>query len=258
MSLIRRFALTHRTDALLLNEIRSFFRRKSNFVILGSGSSINELDVSSYIDESTFTIGFNFWIYNEFVPDLYIFEIKPSEVFRFIFWTNLLKSREKEFSDVKFVIKDSELDCKLNGKLVDDHFPVGLRHNLYFSKDAPIFGSSLFRIVLVFLARSVFHSQAVKKYRGTLSFCLELVPNASNVKLLGIDFDDRPHFWNASNYKNIGLKEFRHKDSIGGNIHKTVDPKQGVPIQAYLKWRIRSKKLKVEHILRKSINLGNL
>ena len=255
--LFQHILIKHHPQSLTTKLIRSKFKGKSKFLILGSGSSINQVDVNDFSDKHTVSIGFNFWIYNRFIPDIYVFEIKPRETSRFIFWTELIKKRELELRNTIFIIKDSELDARLNEELISRYFPTSLRKNLMFSKDAPLIGKNLFRIMVIYMLRKITYPNAVIKYRGTLSFCLELLPRNSDVTLFGVDFDSMPHFWNAEDYIDIGLEKFQIPDSLGGKLHRTVDPRYGVTIDCFVKIRARLRKLYITHINPGNIDLSN-
>ena len=258
VKLFQKFILDHHKDSLNISELRKFLKGRSSFAILGSGSSVNKHDFNSILSTQTLTIGFNFWVFNSFIPDLYVFEIKPNDVDRFILWTNLIRQRLEDFKETIFIIKDSELDNLLNENLVQQYFPDELKGSLYYSRDAPIFGKNLFSLFTVFLLRRVFYPKTVLKYRGTLSFCLELIPDGNEVFLYGIDFDDKPHFWNSPDYIPIGLNKFERDYNMGGHLHKTIDSRYGLPIDVYLRIRIYLKRLKVRHVSFQKINLGNL
>lgn len=240
-----------------LNKIINL-RKYSKFHILGSGSSINEINLKT-IDSNELTIGFNFWIYNEFIPDIYIFEIKPRDTSRFIFWCSLLKRREKELKNVLFLIKDSELNLELNLNLIKKYFPISLKKRLYLTHDKALIGRTFFQIKVSYFLSNVLFRDHFIKYRGTLSYAFSIIPNNKEVSIYGADFDTNPHFWNAEGYIDINLPPFKIKDSIGNQLHRTVDPNYGaITIDTFINYLSKRNNLKVNHINPRNIDLTNI
>lgn len=239
-----------------LNEILNL-KKYSKFHIFGSGSSINELNLKT-LSSDELTIGFNFWIYNLFIPDIYVFEIKPRDTSRFIFWCSLLKKRENELNDVIFLIKDSELDLELNTKLIEDYFPSSLKRNVYLTHDKSLIGRNFFQIKISYYISKILFKDYLIKYRGTLSYVFSIIPKNKEVSLYGVDFDKRPHFWNAENYIDINLPPLKIKDSIGNQLHRTVDSNFGaITIDVFIKFLSKRNNIKINHVNPRAIKLSN-
>lgn len=233
-------------NCLDINDVRSFIPKNKEIAILGSGSSILKIQPNDLNDK--FKIGFNFWIYHEIIPDLYVFEIKPRDTSRFIFLCELIKIRENELKDVIFLIKDFELNNKLNISLVNKYFPKELRKNLSFTKDKNLFGRNLIQVKLIYQLTRLFFPDYIIKYRASISFIVYICHNFSKIHLFGIDLDSRPHFWNNPNFKSSNLEKLKIPDSTGNHIHRTVDKSSGkVTIDEYLLYLFRIKKLIVRH-----------
>ena len=180
---IRHFFKNNKTDnSVGLSEINKIINLKkySKFHILGSGSSINETNFKS-LNRNELTIGFNFWIYHSFIPDIYIFEIKPRDTSRFVFWCSLLKRREKELKNVIFIIKDSELNLELNINLIKEYFPNSLKQKLYLSHDKTLIGRNFLQIKFSYFLSKIFFRDHIIKYRGTLGYVFSIIPNNKDI-----------------------------------------------------------------------------
>lgn len=231
---------------LNVSDIRSLIPKHKEVAILGSGSSI--LKLQNNFLEDKFKIGFNFWIYHEVIPDLYIFEIKPRDTSRFIFWCELIAIRQSELTNTLFLIKDSELDYQLNFELVEKYFPKNLRKNLFYTKDKNLFGRNLLQIKFVYFLSKMFFSNYIIKYRASISYIIYICHNNSKVHLFGIDLDSQPHFWNNPLFNGPKLKKIMIPDSTGKHLHRTVDSTLGgIPINKYLMFLFTKKNMKVIH-----------
>lgn len=256
---IKHFFKSNITDnSIGLKDLNNIINLKkySKFHILGSGSSINETNFKT-INSNELTIGFNFWIYNSLIPDIYVFEIKPRDTSRFIFWCSLLAKRENELKDVIFLIKDSELDLELNRKLIKDYFPSGLKRNLYLTHDKALIGRNFFQIKIAYYLSKLLFKDYLIKYRGTLSYIFSIIPKNKEVSIYGIDFDSKPHFFNSKNYKHINLPLLKIKDTVGNQLHRTVDSNFGaITIDLFIKFAMKKNNIKINHIKPRTINLS--
>ena len=231
-------------------------KKYSKFHILGSGSSIHETNFKT-INSNELTIGFNFWIYNSFIPDIYVFEIKPRDTSRFIFWCSLLEKRENELKDVIFLIKDSELDLELNKKLIKDYFPGRLKKNLYLTHDKALIGRNFFQVKTAYFLSKLLFKDYIIKYRGTLSYIFSIIPNNKEVSIYGIDFDSGPYFFMCKNYKHINLPLLKIEDTLGNKLHRTVDPNFGtITIDLFIRFASSKSNIKINHIKPRKIDLS--
>jgi hypothetical protein len=259
LNTIKHFFKSNITDnSIGLSELNNIINLKkySKFHILGSGSSINETNFKT-INSNELTIGFNFWIYNSFIPDIYVFEIKPRDTSKFIFWCSLLAKRENELKDVIFLIKDSEIALELNTKLIKDYFPSRLRKNLYLTHDKALIGRNFFQVKIAYFLTKLLFKDYMIKYRGTLSYVFSIIPNNKEVSIYGIDFDSRPHFFNCKNYKTINLPLLKNETTLGTRLHRTVDSNFGpITIDLFIKFTSIKDNIKINHIKPGKIDLS--
>lgn len=137
----KKLKLIHPIFSLKINE-------NNRLTILGTGASINEIQFEDWkeIRKGT-SIGINYFLFNEFVPDIIQLEIKRGEDKEY--FNNLvkvLKSREDDFKNSVILIKSNY--TRSNSELAEkiaflQIIPSDLKKNLRFCVDFPIPATSL-------------------------------------------------------------------------------------------------------------------
>jgi hypothetical protein len=210
---------------------------KNNFYILGSGESIKSLEntqIKNDLANST-SIGINFWLYHDYVPDLYFFEINGSDTYSWELFCKIIDLKKDEYKNTIFIIRDIE---KLTFKEVSiiRLFPHELRSNLRFSLDFDLGkGTSRRFIFTAWIVKNIFNFKNVlPKSRGSLSsaFSIGLQSTSKNIILVGCDLSGSNYHlardYVSSKYKNLPqIKTIRQNKKT---IHKTNDKEFGLPL----------------------------
>jgi hypothetical protein len=204
--------------------------------VLGSGGSILDLNEASFEKiHDGISIGFNYWIYHDFVPDIYVFEIKHYLPETFIHFCKILELKKKEYKDVVFVIKDTELDIKTLS-YIKKNFPVELISNLNISLDLQMASGSdeVFTLsVKVYKAMmKIIPSNIIPKCRGTLSFCYAMCQQigAKETYLCGVDLNNTKYMpVSFQSKKYLDLPELPSTRQEGNKIHSTNNRESGIP-----------------------------
>ena len=119
------------------------FKNNDQMVILGTGDSINDISTKEWekIEKAT-TVGVNYFLFNDFVPDIIQLEVKEVRV-KF-FFENLLKiliARESDYKD-KYILIKSNFGLSYKDLRITIDFlkmiPTDLKKNLRFCVDFPI------------------------------------------------------------------------------------------------------------------------
>lgn len=119
------------------------FDNNDQLVILGTSDSINNISSKEWneINKAT-TVGVNYFLFNDFIPDVIQFEVKEVKIK--YYFENLLKiiiARQLEYKDTYILIKSNfglsrkDLDITIDFL---KQIPEGLKKNLRFCVDFPI------------------------------------------------------------------------------------------------------------------------
>tara|TARA_A100001015_G_C15029510_1_gene732386 strand:+ start:1657 stop:2529 length:873 start_codon:yes stop_codon:yes gene_type:complete len=213
------------------------FDFKRNIFILGSGKSNEEIDrdeIKKDLKNST-SIGINFWIYNDYVPEIYFFEINGSDTYTWDLFCKILKIKKKEYQNTIFIIRDIE-KLKYNELLVLKNFPRELKKNLYFSLDFDLGKGTLNRFNLTLKIAKIFFSfkNILPKSRGSLSsaFSLALHSKSKNIIFVGCDLTGFSYHlardYISKKYNSLPkIKIIRQSNKVN---HSTNDKNYGLPI----------------------------
>ncbi len=97
----------HKIKLRELKESRNFNRR---FLILGSGTSINDLSNSfwEWANKNTTSIAVGNWHYHEFVPDIYCSEFENNQINNYRNWLLAINKKKIEYNKTLFLPKASD------------------------------------------------------------------------------------------------------------------------------------------------------
>ena len=225
--------------------IKYFFGYKSSFTqidkltenkkiyILGSGSSINSISKNQWKDISdNFSIGLNYWIVHDFIPDVIQIEFISSEKKEYSeLILKILESRKKDFAKTIFLVKSNYLFWWNYAHLTNilSRIPIELKSNFVFSSDFPNLSNSISSFISEFnLLKSIgfFEKKTLFKFdlRASLGYtiCFLIQRKISEIILCGVDLNNGNYFYeNKLQYYNskynINLKYSKVK------IHLTND-----------------------------------
>ena len=213
------------------------YKFKENFFILGSGESNKEIDKEEikYNLMNSTSIGINFWIYHDYVPDLYFFEINGSDTYTWNLFCELLQIKKREYQNTIFIIRDVE-KLKFQDLYAIENFPEELRKNLYFSLDFDLGKGTMTRFnMTTFVAKKFFNFiNILPKSRGSLSsaFSIGLHSSSKNIVLVGCDLTGSNYHlardFISNKYFNLPkIKTIRQENP---EKHKTNDKNYGLPL----------------------------
>ena len=216
-----------------------------NIYILGSGPSSLLVNDKLIDHERDTSIGFNFWIYHDYVPDFYFFEIKESNLYLWYLFCNLLEIKKDEYKNTIFIIKDLE-NLKVNSAEHLKKIPVSLKNNFYSCTDFHLGRGSNNRFDLTFniYNKLWFLHNFYPKCRGSISLCLSFAKALSpmNIIIAGVDLSDSTFHlardFISTKYKlpkmNENTKELVKNTRGKGFSHSSEDGLGGEPIISYV------------------------
>lgn len=206
-------------------------KKSDTIFVLGSGSSINRMTHEQWkVVENNDSIGFNFWLLHDFVPNYYVLEPIGGE--RGNVLKHNLQHRAKNYRDVPFILKDA---ARLKETAFLENFPLFIRKRLLISRAINIPGTTMaeFTRSIDLLSKKeipqMLHTGLLLKMRATLSFILFLAYSMGYTKIVlcGVDLNNSTYFFeeSAESYLQKGLKIPANEQKV--NLHRTIDPELG-------------------------------
>ncbi len=207
-------------------------KKSDTLFILGCGASICDYGEHEWNQiRKGDSVGVNFWAIHDFVPDFYSIEVSCTEDSpRMQSLFELFKLKKREYSNVKFYIKDvwRTTDAILN-------MPKDLWSCMYLGEDYEIPGETKesFSKSISKLASNKYNFEKDRlllyKKRATISLWVYFAyaMGYKNVVLCGVDLNNTAYFYeeNFSYYQNKGIPV--PCSGQDGTIHKTMDRKHG-------------------------------
>lgn len=229
-SLWRLYIVSKKTNLKKLKEISHCLRKSDKLFILGSGASINNLSLVEWEHIRKYdSVGFNFWLVHEFVPNFYVYEESHITERNEIFY-QILKMKKEKYKNIPFLIKDIELK---HTKLLD--IPNDMKHNFYLASCLFLQGSSLkkqyFNKILLEVDKFIqkknknniqfsFGRKASLSYLVFLAYLL----GYKEIILCGVDLNNTNYFFDhdfyADSLKPINIKGTQH---ITNQINESDD-----------------------------------
>ena len=206
-------------------------KKSDTIFVLGSGSSINRLTREQWqIISSNDSIGFNFWLLHDFIPNYYVLEPVGGEKAK-ILKHNLLY-RSKDYRDVPFILKDA---ARLKETAFLENLPPFIKERLLVSRAINIPGTTMTefsRSIDLLLKKEIpqiRRTGLLLKMRATLSYILFLAYSMGYKKIVlcGVDLNNSTYFFeeNQNGYLERGLKIPANEHKM--NLHRTIDPELG-------------------------------
>lgn len=260
INLIKHFVSFKNANTFTYNKLKSHITTQGkDFIILGSGQSINELndDDINYLNENI-SIGVGRWIYHSFIPNIYFLEV--SEEPKMLVWLDdfakLLNLKKKEYADV-LIIFDGATKSTLIRNRIFKKVTKELHCNILFSKTIiPPTGDIkyLYHTIKLFrLFKFVNFLNLTLHCRSSvvLSAIMGLNLGFKKVILIGVD--------GYTGYFQSWDNQLFHSD-YGGleknknySLHSTSNPKFGSPTVPECFYLLNEKFIKIEVFTKNTI-----
>lgn len=222
----------------------SKYKSSDTIVLLGSGSSINEItDEQWELIEQSDSLGFNYWPIHEHDPTYYVFELPRDERDHREKMYQLLEYRADDYAGKPIILKDLR---RTSDELDLDRIPEELAENMYASGKVSIPWNpedpSSFDRSLSYLDRLGYFDERDRvevnfQKRGSLTYhvLLATMLGYDNIVLLGVDLVDYKYFYieRQDHYRERGAP-IPTLDHLEGQ-HGTMDEEMGrLPIDSVL------------------------
>mgnify|MGYP006432759267 CR=1 FL=1 len=190
--------------------------RSDTVFILGSGSSINNISRWDIIKEND-SIGFNFWMFHDFVPDFYFIESSPRMNVMDIY-SQIISEKYEELKNTIFFCKPSE-NWNIILYLMKKY---KLNYYIYHSRSWFSENTSTLKANIKKIRRKSIHKQLEFYHQGTGSlemivyFCA--IAGYRKIILCGIDLNNSNYFYQSKKYSNYIVP-----NQPSDKVHKTED-----------------------------------
>lgn len=177
-------------------------KRSDTLFVLGSGSSINQLQPEDWAAiAAADSIGFNYWLLNDFVPHTYMFE--PHLPFEATSWLmHNFRLRGGPYLDMPIIMKDGERYRANELASLFKDIPPEIRKNVVLSwdweiqsEDAAVFGHKLERLD----RWGILSNNRLPALRKRASVCfitmLAMRAGYKKIVLCGIDLNNADYFY---------------------------------------------------------------
>jgi len=225
-------------DKLLINN----FKKSDRVFVLASGSSVSDLTPADWEHiSSSDSIGFNYWMVHDFVPDFYFIEpVGPGDVWEVLL--QLFELRKASYSKIPFIcdykLWQSYENCnpltKIPSEIFDNIYfysPYYLRLN---SKKLTLLALWYWRLFKITRAKlsDIIHQRA--SLSALIMF--SIFAGYKEIVLVGVDLNDTAYFWETSTTKQYPIQP---PNDQKGKIHRTADPEidinlLSIPIDEYI------------------------
>ena len=209
-------------------------RKKSDTIfILGSGPSINSISDSrwNFISKHV-TVGLNFWLIHNFVPDIYFCEVISDKIALANVCSNCLfyfmKKRSEEYKSVLKIIMD--LSNANTFKWLKS-LPDNWRDNLHFLYGIPVLARNKYELeysISYLVKKKLFEKTDnfghVFKYMGTVIAIMTMAVKMDfkRIVLCGIDLSSSKHFFDDKElYKNAPPEQIYAGRHLHGTMRST-------------------------------------
>ncbi len=187
------------------------FRKRRNsdtIFILGSGPSINDMSESDFeIIRQHDSIGFNWWMAHDFVPDFYFFQFskKSTEILK------LYNLKKTDYGKSIIIIRGSFLgsNCQQLRSVIKDNFEES---KTFYINEFPIHSRCSLPIsdLITFVKNlGIFDFNVIAdftvKWRGTLGLIVSFAYQMgySKIILCGVDMLNSDHFFDHEKYDDL-------------------------------------------------------
>jgi hypothetical protein len=197
-------------------------RRSNTLFVLGSGASIVEIRQWEQVRKND-SVGFNFWLLHDFVPDIYFVEA-PREMSERDCLVRNLKRVKGRYEGVS-IFNKVRLGCDAIGVALTE---CGLTHRAMLpvafnasSREELRFHAAVYRRSTL-MRNLLFYCQGVATVELVVLFGWIL--GYQKIVLCGIDLNDTDYFYYDSSYTELAADGYVPPLRQCGRIHKTNDP----------------------------------
>lgn len=193
----------------VLSESIKEYKRTNTLFILGSGPSINSINSEQwdYIKAHD-SIGFNYWLAHDHVPDFYMFQLSGSNMIKAV------KAEQERYKDIPFIIRGSEF-AKKGKESLEAECNFFKKNPVYYLREYPISSKcSIDADLLIKYMHALGYleygiiSNFIPKWRCTLGLLISLAYQMGykEIVLCGVDMNVSDHFWDYEPYASIKKK----------------------------------------------------
>lgn len=180
--------------------------KNDKIFILGSGNSINKLLKSEWDEiKSSTSIGINYFILNDFVPDIIQLELQSDSSAHLNNLKNIFNKRENDLKNTLILIKSNYFSIKEveSRKFFLKNIPESLKKNIRFSIDFPIVGKNknqFLKSLKILNFFGIFNSNTLSvspHVRASLGYSVVLASRLKFKKiiLVGVDLKNTKYFF---------------------------------------------------------------
>ena len=186
---IKKIRKYNKIEELKIDDLKKL-KKTDTLFILGSGESINLItDEEWKIIEKNDSVGFNFWLYHEFVPTLYVYEESGDDEERNRIFYDILNLKRRNYIGKKFIVKS------VREKFLIEKIPDELKKNFLLSNE--IEGLCYDKNILKKFLKRIREKSELMQVRGTVTYLLVLayILGYKKIVLCGIDLNSTGYFY---------------------------------------------------------------
>lgn len=194
----------------VLGENIKEYKKSDTIFILGSGPSINDITDKQWEDiKSHDSIGFNYWLVHDHVPDMFMFQLSGQNML------DAIKNEHHRYSDKPFIIRGSEFS-KSGSDALKNECEFLENNPVFYLREYPVSSKCSIDPDLLIRYMSAMGymnygqvSSFIPKWRGTLGLLISLAYQMGykRIVLCGVDMDGSDHFWD---YEPYSLREKKY------------------------------------------------
>lgn len=212
-------------------------KNSDTLFILGSGASINDLSEAEWETiRGADTLGFNFWLVNDFVPSVYVFECLHEGDPDCACLVANLAARRDDYAGVPMILKDGERHRPEVLSQFLGAMPESLRRQVRLTwdweipgHDFPDFVAQVRRLRSLGVFGRSFYPNIRKRASIFYLALLGLRAGYKNIVLCGVDLSNNAYFYDSrcGEFEAKGRSVPLHRQAVAAPVHKTADPRYG-------------------------------
>lgn len=231
---LQRLARQYTLNGISSNPLRPY-KKSNTLFVLGSGASINELRQTDWEEiRNSDSIGFNYWVLHDFVPNVYMFEPHaPLEATNWLFHN--FKLRGSCYDDIPIILKDGERYRRSELVALLGEMPPAIRSKVILSwdwetkgDDPAAFSRVLKTLNTIGVLTDPIYPALRKRASVSLMTILAMRAGYKKIVLCGIDLSNADYFY-ASRRSDLEAQGFivPPPPRPSNQPHKTEDPTYG-------------------------------
>lgn len=181
-------------------KLKSISKNSDTVFILGSGYSVNDLTDKNWNEiRENYSIGFNFWIANKFIPDIFFFE--PAEDYRGLLL--MLEESQSRYKNIPIIIKGttSLKFCAIKSAI---KYTKRAGHKLFFARETDLPSMSnkdLIRSLRIIKKLGLLSTNILTQSRSSIFMYIyiSIIQGYKNIVLVGVDLSG-PYFYDDPNF----------------------------------------------------------